>query len=150
MPSCEARWKRKKSGTLEAFVEYLRAAGGTNLDLVEQRAGIRTALDAAAPGPRALDMLLGRLAATPVPVRVLVMPVHPVLAQDVAGRYHDPVREAQALALITGIAARHEVPVTDGRRWLPADAFIDFDHPFPELGGFHTRLAEEVVDALAS
>jgi hypothetical protein len=40
--------------------------------------------------------------------------------------------------------------VTDGRRWLPAGAFNDFAHPFPELGGFHTRLAEDVADALAS
>jgi hypothetical protein len=137
-------------GSLEAFVAYLRATGGTNLDLVEQRAGIRTGLDAGAPGPRALDMLLGRLAATRVPVRVLVMPEHPVLAQDVAGRYHDPVRDARAFAVVTEIAARHGVPVTDGRRWLPAEAFIDFDHPVPELGGFHVRLAEDVADALAS
>jgi hypothetical protein len=137
-------------GTLEAFVAYLRETGGTNLDLVEQRASLHTALDADAPGPRALDMLLGRLAATQIPVRVLVMPVHPVLAQDVAGRYHNPVRDAQAFDLITRIAARHDVSVADGRRWLPADAFIDFDHPFPELGGFHRHLAEDVADALAS
>jgi hypothetical protein len=137
-------------GTLAAFVAYLQETGGTNLDLVEQRAGIRAALDLAAPGPRALDMLLGRLAATEIPARVLVMPEHPVLAQDVAGRYHDPVRDAQAFELVTEIAGRHGVPVTDGRRWLPREAFIDFDHPFPELGGFHVRLVEDVADALAS
>ena len=140
----------RAAGTLDAFVAYLRETGGTNLDLVEQRAALRTTLERPDPGPRAFAMLLGRLAAAGSPVRVLVMPEHPVLAQDAAGRYHDAARSARAFELIAESAGRHGIPVTDGRRWLPASAFIDFDHPFPELGGFHARLADEVADALAS
>lgn len=139
-----------RSGTLDAFVTYLRETGGTNLALVEQRARVRTPIDATTPGARAFDMLLARLATGPAAVRVLVMPEHPVLAQDEAGRYHDHVRSAAAFRLLGEISARHGVPLTDGRGWLRADEFIDFDHPFPELGGFHARLVEEVAHALGS
>jgi hypothetical protein len=150
-PQIDAAFQRwVDRGTLEAFVAYLREAGGGNLALVEQRARIPDVLDVTSPGPRALDMLLARLASMPAPVRVVVMPEHPVLSQDGADRYHSAARMARAFALITEVAARHGVPVTDGRRWLPATSFIDFDHPFPEIGGFHTRLAEDIAGALAS
>jgi len=42
------------------------------------------------------------------------------------------------------------VPLVDARRWLGAEAFLDFDHPLPGLGGFYEPLAEEVARVYGS
>jgi len=139
-------WRR--DGTLDAFVAYLRATGGSNLDLAAQQAAARAELEIDDPGPRALAELLRVLGEGAAHVLVVVMPEHPVLEQDVAGRWHEPGRSDRAFDVVRRVADAAGVPVVDGRGWMPAEAFLDLDHLFPELSGFHVRLAEEVAHAL--
>ena len=76
------------------------------------------------------------------------MPENPVLDADTAGRYHDPALSDRAADLIRTVADRHGVEVVDARRWMPAEAFFDLLHLFPDVSGFQRPLAEEIVRAL--
>ena len=141
-------WSR--APTLPGFVAYLEATGGGQLDLVRQRVRATAVLDEASRGARVLDVLLGRLAGLPGERLVVILPENPLLASDTAGEFHVPGSSDAAVALIRGSAARHGIAVVDGRRWLGAHDFLDFDHPIPYRTQFLRPLAEEVVHALDS
>jgi hypothetical protein len=101
-------------------------------------------------GLRYLDALLARLAEGPWQSFVLLFPENPLFEQDAEGRFHEPGFSDHAAALIREVAARHRIPVVDGRDWMPAEQFWDFYHVFPDFGAFPTRLAHEVVRAQSS
>jgi len=142
------RWRREPS--LARFLEYLAEPGPAYLDTIARRNAGARAPAPGAPGARAFERLLARLAEAGWRTVVVVMPENPVLAEDTDHRWHDPARAEAAFALIAAAAARHDVPLVDARRWLGAEAFLDFDHPLPGLGGFHEPLAEEVARVYGS
>ena len=78
------------------------------------------------------------------------MPENPLLAADTGGAYHNLAFSERSAALIRTLAARHGVAVIDGRHWLAAPAFADFNHVFPDISGFQTPLAQEILNALGS
>jgi hypothetical protein len=131
--------------TLDRFIEFLRARGlpPEPLDPLPDP----SVLTADSPGVAVLDVLLARLAAGPWQSVILLMPEDPLLDADVDGRYHRLGFSYHATAIIEAAAARHGVRVIDGRRWIPPEGFIDFIHVWPEVSGFHLRLAEEIVRA---
>jgi hypothetical protein len=77
------------------------------------------------------------------------MPENPLLDADVDGRYHARGLSERARAVVEEVAARHGVAVVDGRRWMPADAFFDLVHLFPDVGGFERLLTDVIHAALA-
>jgi hypothetical protein len=136
-------WRRNP--TFARFIAYLSIGSGGYLDIVRDRARHAMALRDDTPGVRVLDALLARLAASGHRASVLLMPQNPLLADDPTGEYAIPGFSDAAAAVIARVAAAHGVPVVDDRRALAPDAFIDFDHPLPELSGFQRELAREVV-----
>jgi hypothetical protein len=139
------RWRSER--TLDAFVAYLKVT--TRLfGLAEPLPGAGT-LTADSPGARVLDHLVRRLAAGPWKSVILLMPQNPLLAADTAGTYHDQAFTERSAALVRSIAEHYGVEVVDGRAWMPAEAFADFYHLFPELSGFQTPLARTILDGLS-
>jgi hypothetical protein len=138
----------REDGTLAGFVGYLGVTGKSRA-LTEPVPAPET-LTPDSPGVRLLDQLLARLAAGPWSTIVLLMPENPLLADDADGTYHRPGFSDRMAGLITETAARYGIPVVDGRTWLPADAFADFVHVFPDLSGFQRPLAQEILHALGS
>ena len=134
--------------TLEGFVEYL--GGGKGPYGVTEPVPPPESLSLDGPGFVVLDHLLARLAAEPYPTVILLMPENPLLDADNAGTYHRPGFSDRATALIEQVAARHRIRVVDGRRWMPADRFVDFVHVFPDVSGFQDLLANEILHALGS
>jgi len=131
--------------TFGRFIDYLKIGSSSYLELVRDRARQARPLRDGDPGVRALDVLLARLVATGRRAAIVLMPQNPLLDQDPTGEYAIPGFSDSAAAMIGRVAAAHGVPVVDARHELGSDAFIDFDHPLPELSGFQTRLAQEVV-----
>lgn len=145
-PRVEAAYRRwRETPSLERFLEYLAVPGSGYLDLVARRTTGARPLHADAPGARAFDHLLRRLATRPWRILVIVMPENPLLRADSQRRWHDPDRAAAAFRLIAEATARHRATLVDARRWLAAEEFLDFDHPFPGLSSFHDALAAEVA-----
>lgn len=142
------RWREEPS--LERFLEYLAVPGPGYLDLVARRTAGARLPRADSPGARAFDHLLRRLGAPPRRTIVVVMPENPILGADSLRRWHDPDRADAALALIAAATARHGATLVDARRWLPPEAFLDFDHPFPGLASFQDALATEVARVYGS
>ncbi len=141
-----AAWQRDR--TLDGFVTYLGGKPG-GFGFTEPLPAPET-LTADSPGIALLDHLLARVAAVAPASFVLLMPENPLLAADDEGLYHRPGFSDRAAALIAAVAARHGLRVVDGRRWMPAEAFVDFVHLFPDVSGFQDRLAAEILHALAS
>jgi hypothetical protein len=141
-----ARFQR--APTLDSYVAYLRARWlpPEPLDPLPDPATLT--LDS--PGVVVLDRLLARLAAGPWRAVVLLTPENPLLDLDRDGRYHRLGFSDRAAAIIETVAARHGVRVVDGRRWMPAEAFMDFLHLFPDVSGFQAPLAEEIRRAARS
>jgi hypothetical protein len=139
------RWR--DAGTLDTFVAYVDALNPQHLALVRQRVRESTGGDGGRLGVRLLDATLARLAAIG-PALVVVMPENPILAEDTAHDYHRAGYSDEATATIEAAARAHGVAVVDARAWLPPEAFLDFDHPMPDLSGFHDRLAAEIVRVL--
>ena len=102
------------------------------------------------PSLAVLDTLLAQLARGSRRSLVLLMPETPLLELDTAGRFHRPGFSDAAASLIRDIAGRHDLTVVDARHWMPAEAFIDFDHLMPDLSGFQQPLAREIVRAIGS
>ena len=75
------------------------------------------------------------------------MPENPLIELDTGNRYHRPGLSDDAAAIVRGLAARRDIPVVDARRWMPAEAFVDFDHLMTDLSGFQRPLAAEIVRA---
>ena len=137
-------WRREP--TLEAFIAYLEIGSPSYLDLVRQRAS-GPSVDEDSRGVRLLDAVLARLAAGPWRSLVVIMPENPLIELDTGNRYHRPGLSDDAAAIVRGLAARRDIPVVDARRWMPAEAFIDFDHLMTDLSGFQRPLAAEIVRA---
>ena len=130
-----------------AFVDYLKIGSDGYLELARQRAA-GPVLTEQSPGARVLDAVLTGLAGGPWTTIVFLMPENPLIELDATGEYHRPGFSAEAAAIVTRVAERHQVRVVDARAWMPAEAFIDFDHLMPDLSGFQRPFAEEIAAAL--
>lgn len=139
-----ASWRA--APTLDNYVAYLRSK---NPGPVERIVPAGAAIGADSPALRGLAELLQALTPT-TSVVILLMPENPLLDADAAGRYHQPGFSDAVAARIAAVAAPYDVPVIDGRRWLPAAAFFDFLHPFPDVSGLQRPLAAEILRALDS
>jgi len=134
--------------SLKRFLDYLAVGQSFHVDEVRHRTahppppGVETANE------DALRSLLADLGAAGVRTRILLTPQNPILAQDRADVFHDPARLRRGREALLRLAAAQGTPVIDATRWLPAEAFLDFDHVLPDLGGFGERLAPEVWRAL--
>jgi hypothetical protein len=128
-------------------VDYLKIGSDGYLELARQRAA-GPPLTEQSPGTRVLDAVLTRLAGGPWTTIVFLMPENPLIELDAAREYHRPGFSAEAAAIVTRVAERHQVRVVDARAWMPAEAFIDFDHLMPDLSGFQRPFAEEIAAAL--
>ena len=139
-------WRRQP--TFEMFIEYLRVAhsGFVGGVVGVPRAGVE--LRAGSPALAILDRLLARLAAAPWDSLILLMPENPLLDADTSGQYHQPAIAERGVALIRSAAESHGVRVVDARRWMPAGAFLDLVHLFPDISGFQEPLAKEIIDVL--
>ena len=137
-------WRQEK--TFASFVAYLKL-GATGFGLNEEVPD-PASLTLDSPGLRVLDCLLSRLAAEKWATLVLLLPENPVLDQDSEGLYHKPGFSERSASLIAELAARYEIPVVDERRAMPAEAFVDLLHLFPDLSGFQAVLARDVLAAL--
>jgi hypothetical protein len=136
--------------TLAAFVEYLGVERAGYVDWVRQRARQAGPVPVGSEAPAVLEALLAHLQARGTPTIVLLPPQNPLLDEDVQGEYHRADALAAADDLVAATARRHGVGIVDGRRWMPADAFLDLDHLFPDQDAFQTRLATEVGRAVGS
>jgi len=148
-PRSEAAFQHfRGQPTLDSYAAYLRARW-INPEQYDHLPDPET-LTLASPGVAVLDRLLTRLAAGPWKTIVVLMPENPLLDLDRDGRYHRIGFSDHAAAIIEEVAARHDLRVVDGRRWMPAESFMDFVHLFPDVSGFQVPLAQEIVRATNS
>jgi hypothetical protein len=140
------RWQRE--GGLGPYVEYLRSVGPGHLARMQKRAQLREPLTRETPAVVAFDAVLENLAGSERPVVVLLMPENPLLALDENGDFHRTEIPDQGAALVREMASEHGLPVVDARDWLPAECFLDFDHPVFELEELERPLAKEIVDVI--
>ena len=149
--SIEAAYQRwRRDSTLEHFVVYLEIGHSLHLQTVALRARqppipeqVRSNLDT-------LDAMFERFARAPWRTILLLMPENPILDLDTSGDYHHLERSDREAALIRAAAERHGLSVVDGRRWMSAEAFMDFDHLWRDLSAFETPLSREIASALGS
>lgn len=139
-----ASWRA--APTLDNFVVYLSRKNPGPIDRVVPRGA---AIGADSPALRGLAELLQVLTPS-TRVVILLTPENPLLDADVQGRYHEPGFSDAVAARVAAVAAPYHVPVVDGRRWLPPEAFFDFLHPFPDVSGLQRPLAAEILHALDS
>jgi hypothetical protein len=78
---------------------------------------------------------------------VTLLPENPILEEDAAGELHRPGLSDRVASLVRAESGARHVPVADLRHALDATAFLDIDHPMPELSGLEHRLAEEIARA---
>lgn len=150
-PAVEAAYRAWRAApTLPGFVRYLEVASPSHLQLVRARTREARDLTPDSLGMRVLDVLLGRLRRLPGRAMVVLMPENPLLRADVAGEYHRPGLSDEVVALVAASARAHGIALVDLRASLPAEAFLDFDHPMPDLSGFQRLLAAEIARALAA
>ncbi len=142
------RWKQRP--TLEHFVAYLETGHGLHLQTVALRARQEPIPDQVRSNVDTLDAMFERFARAPWRTLVLLMPENPIVELDTRGDYHQPGRSEREATLIRAAAERHGLSVVDGRRWMPAEAFMDFDHLWRDLSAFETPLAREIANALGS
>ena len=131
---------------MDSFTAYLRARW---IDPEQFDAPPATApLTLESPGVAVLDRMLARMAAGPWQTIIVLMPENPLLDLDRDGHYRRGFGFSdRAAPIIEAVAARHGLRVVDGRRWMPAEAFMDFVHLFPDVSGFQVPLAAEIVRA---
>ena len=147
----EAAYERwRQDPTLERFVAYLEIGHRRHLQAVELRARqtpnphhVRQNLDT-------LDAIFKRLARARWRTIVVPMPENPILDLDSTGEYHRLGRSDHEAALIRTTAERYGFSVVDGRRWMPAGEFMDFDHLWRDISEFERPLAREIANALGS
>ncbi len=99
-----------------------------------------------ARGVRTLRTLLDRLAARGRALIALV-PENPILEQDRAGEFHRPGLSDRVASIVKTEAVARNIQLVDLRRALGVEAFLDFDHSIPELGGFEKPMAEAIARA---
>jgi hypothetical protein len=134
--------------TLDNYVAYLTMSAPVERlnEILPDPATLR----ADSPGAGVLDRMLARLAAAGVPTVILLLPENPMLERDTDNRFHRPGFAEHAADIVRAVAERHGVRVVDGRAWMPAPLFADFNHVLPGVSRLHTRLAEEILRALGS
>ncbi len=142
------RWRRDP--TLAHFVAYLEIGQSLHLQTVALRARREPIPEQVQSNLDTLDAIFERFARAPWRTMLLLMPENPILDLDTSGDYHHLERSDQEAALIRAAAERHGLSVVDGRRWMSADAFMDFDHLWRDLSAFETPLAREIASALGS
>lgn len=142
------RWRRDP--TLERFVAYLEIGHRRHLQVVELRARQTPDPHHVRQNPDTLDAIFERFARARWRTVVVLMPENPILDLDTKGEYHRLGRSDRDATLISETAERHGLSVVDGRRWMPAEAFMDFDHLWRDLSAFETPLAREIANALGS
>ncbi len=148
-PKSEAAFERfRGKPSLDSFTAYLRARWINPEQFDAPPATAPLTLES--PGVAVLDRMLARMAAGPWQTIIVLMPENPLLDLDRDGRYHRVGFSDRAAPIIEAVAARHGLRVVDGRRWMPAEAFMDFVHLFPDVSGFQVPLAEEIVRAAKS
>lgn len=133
---------------LASYVTYLQSKFPQPLP-IDRTVPPGTTIAPDSPALAGLGHLLSELRAV-APVLIVLLPENPILDQDVAGLYHEPGFSDVVAQRIAAVAAAHDVPVADGRRWLPAEAFFDFLHPFPDVSGLQRPLATEILHVLGS
>ena len=141
--AAHAAWRADP--TLARFVTYLQQASPEHLELVRART-----LQAVEPGPdspgvRVLRVLLDRLAKHRAVV--VLVPENPILAQDRTGEFHRAGLSDRVVSIIKTETDARRIRLLDLRRTLGQEAFMDFDHPVPVLGGFEQLMAAEISRA---
>ena len=139
-------WERDPG--LDAYASYLETAGPGHLARRKERARGREPLTRETPAVAVFDALLASLARTGRPTFLLLMPENPILAEDTEGVFHRRGLADEGARLAKELASAHGIPVVDARNWLPADRFLDFDHPIFQLEDLERALAQEIVNAL--
>ncbi len=147
----EAAYRRwQDEPTLERFVAYLEIGHRQHLQERMRRAKL-------GPDPANLERNLALLNATLArfkrsdwPTLVLLMAENPLLELDGKGRYHRLGSSDEEARLIHEVAVRYGVRFVDARRWMPAEAFVDFEHLWQDLAGFERPLAREIANVLGS
>jgi hypothetical protein len=134
--------------SLEKFLDYLHLRYG-GAQVLNEPLPDPSLLRPDTPGVRALDAMLARLAGSGARVVVLLMPENPLLDADREGRYHRPGFSDRAAEIIREAAARHGAAVVDGRRWMPAESFVDIVHLMPDLSGFQKPLVEMILEQMS-
>lgn len=134
--------------TLANYVAYLQSKFPKPLP-IDRTVPSGTTVAADSPALAGLGRLLDELRDV-APVLIVLLPENPILDQDAAGAYHEPGFSDLAAERIRAVAAARGVAVADGRRWLPAEAFFDFLHPFPDVSGLQRPLATEILHVLGS
>ena len=137
-----------EEGSLDHFLDYVSIGRKQYLGMEKYRVKRYRPAEPDAPGVRALDAVLERLAQGDYESRIVLMPRVDVLDQDTDHVYHRPEIEAHAIEVIEESAARWGIPVIDARDWSPREVFLDFDHLIPAVSGFEKPLAKELNDAL--
>lgn len=141
----DAAYRRFQSEpTLQTFLDYLHLRYG-NAPVLNEPLPDPALLQPDGLGVRALDAMLERLAGLRAHAVVLLMPENPLLAADREGLYHRPGFSDRAAEIIRDVAARHGVTVIDGRRWMPAESFVDLVHLMPDLSGFQKPLVKVIL-----
>jgi len=139
-------WKTER--TLARWTAYLEVGSAGHLSLVRERVRSGGSPEQDGLAARCLDAALDRLARAGIATVVVLMPENPVLAADAGNEFHRPGVSDAAAALVTTIAERHAARVVDARGWMPVEAFVDYDHLFPDLSGFQEPLADEIAYAI--
>jgi len=135
-------WRARRD--FASYLDYLSIGRPGYLEGMRERVKGYAAPTPGSPAMRSLEAFLERATRAGWETRLLLMPRNPVLELDVAQDYHDTTMEEQAIVALEGAAERHGVPVIDARAWVPAERFLDINHPMPGLSGFDERLAEEI------
>lgn len=145
LEAAHEHWRARP--TLASFVAYVETLNPSHLELVRQRTRESDSIDPEGPGLRLLHATLARLAAGGSTI-VVLMPENPILSEDAKEEFHHAGYSDEAAAEILAATRAHGVPLVDARTWMPAQAFLDFDHLLPDLSGFQDRLVQEIVHVL--
>ena len=143
-----ARGRFLRERDLASFSDYVETVGPQHLE--RQRRRVRNAqpiLDST-PSVEVLDKMLGSLASQGRKTLLLIFPENPILDLDIRNELHRPAILEAGAEIMHKLGARHGVRVIDGRRWLPAESYLDFDHPIFDMHLFEEKMAREILDAL--
>ena len=145
-----ARESFLEARSLASFTDFVTTVGPDHLARQRKRVRDTLPITSATPSVLVLDEMLADLAADGRNTLVLIFPENPIMDLDEKNELHRPAIMAQGADLIYKLGARNGVRVVDGRRWLPAECFLDFHHPIFDMSRFEDQLAAEILDALDS
>lgn len=139
----------RREPSLESFVRYLNVGQPRHVDFVRRRLDVPADPRIAEDNARILEDVVAGLQARGARALLLLMPRNPLLRDDREHLYHDPDRSAEGARLVLEVGRRRGVRVLDARRWLPVEAFLDFEHMMIDASDFEARLAGELSHELA-